>query len=510
VSATTSTNTEFSRSEHDQIHEFIGRNSNYYIEQFDRLVGNPGYSWTFNWFAAIFGPIWLAARQLWSLFWVFFFLELMAFVQIARGLWADLGFEQFARSERLANTAAQRLQEAEVAASKGVANASNIMESAQALAQAAQEAMTKSQIQAETAPWLVIGGVLFLLIVKLIEGGYGNWTLFKRFTRWQADRSLKFGVNPTHVVGASILTLALSALTIYRFTTNSVPGWLENVPTKRSWRIDLSQTVDQFFEWFTLAGEDFFSFITLVIRSLLDGMDILLVDTPWPVVMIVIILLSLQLAGPRVAIFTTACLAYLGLLGFWEKSMETVSLLGTAAFICIVLGLPLGIWCAKNNRAYTIVRPILDLMQTMPSFVYLIPVIAFFGIGKAPGVVATVVFGMPPVVRLTVLGLYGVPQSVREAAIAFGVSKRFLLFRVDLPLALPSIMTGINQTILMCLSMVVIASLIGAKGLGEDVLHALTYADEGQGILAGLAILFCAMILDRIVQGRRKRTILES
>ena len=117
---------------------------------------------------------------------------------------------------------------------------------------------------------------------------------------------------------------------------------------------------------------------------------------------------------------------------------------------------------------------------------------------------------MPPVVRLTVLGLYGVPQSVREAAIAFGVSKSFLLFRVDLPLALPSIMTGINQTILMCLSMVVIASLIGAKGLGEDVLHALTYADEGQGILAGLAILFCAMILDRIVQGRRKRTNLES
>ena len=141
-------------------------------------------------------------------------------------------------------------------------------------------------------------------------------------------------------------------------------------------------------------------------------------------------------------------------------------------------------------------------MQTMPAFVYLIPVIAFFGIGKPPGIVATVVFGLPPVVRLTALGLQGVPYSVKEAATAFGVSNRYLLFKVELPLALPSIMTGINQTILMCLSMVVIASLIGAGGLGGDVLEALQYAAEGAGMLAGLAILLCAMVLDRIVQGR--------
>ena len=182
--------------------------------------------------------------------------------------------------------------------------------------------------------------------------------------------------------------------------------------------------------------------------------------------------------------------------------MATVALLGAAAFICIAIGIPTGIWCAKSRRAYTVVRPILDFMQTMPAFVYLIPVIAFFGTGKPPGILATLVFGMPPVIRLTVLGLRGVPGSVREAAMAFGASKRFLLFKVDLPLALPSIMTGINQTILMCLSMVVIASLIGAKGLGEDVLEALQYAAEGQGMLAGFAILFCAMMLDRIVQGR--------
>ena len=130
------------------------------------------------------------------------------------------------------------------------------------------------------------------------------------------------------------------------------------------------------------------------------------------------------------------------------------------------------------------IRPVLDFMQTMPAFVYLIPVIAFFGTGKPPGIIATIVFGMPPVVRLTALGVQGVPETVREAATAFGATKRFLLLKVDLPLAMPSIMAGINQTILMCLSMVVIASLIGAKGLGEDVLEALQYAAQGQGIVA--------------------------
>ena len=145
-------------------------------------------------------------------------------------------------------------------------------------------------------------------------------------------------------------------------------------------------------------------------------------------------------------------------------------------------------------------------MQTMPAFVYLIPIIAFFGTGKPPGVLATIIFAMPPVIRLTALGMRGVPETTKEAAIAFGCSKWQLLRNVEIPLAMPSIMTGINQTILMCLSMVVIASLIGAKGLGQDVLVALQYAAKGQGMLAGLAILFVAMVIDRIVQGHYKRS----
>ena len=145
-------------------------------------------------------------------------------------------------------------------------------------------------------------------------------------------------------------------------------------------------------------------------------------------------------------------------------------------------------------------------MQTMPAFVYLIPIIAFFGTGKPPGVLATLVFGMPPVIRLTALGIREVPESTKEAAVAFGCTRWTLLKDIEIPLAMPSIMTGVNQTILMCLSMVVIASLIGAKGLGQDVLVALQYAAKGQGMLAGLAILFCAMVIDRIVQGHYRRS----
>jgi glycine betaine/proline transport system permease protein len=198
---------------------------------------------------------------------------------------------------------------------------------------------------------------------------------------------------------------------------------------------------------------------------------------------------------------TAAAVAYLAVLGLWEPAMQTVALLGTAALICVVIGIPLGIWFSRSERAYSIARPVLDLMQTMPAIVYLIPAIAFFGTGSPPGVIATIIFGMPPVVRLTALGIQQVPAGIKEGARAFGASRWQLLTGVELPLALPSIMAGVNQTILMCLSMVVVAALIGAQGLGSTVLEALQFAATGQGILAGVAILLCAVIIDRMVQG---------
>lgn len=163
------------------------------------------------------------------------------------------------------------------------------------------------------------------------------------------------------------------------------------------------------------------------------------------------------------------------------------------------------IWFGKSERVHKFAEPVLDLMQTLPAFVYLIPIIAFFGTGNPPGILATIIFGMPPVIRLTALGMRSVPASIKEAATAFGASRLQLLRDVELPLALLSIMTGVNQTILMCLSMVVIISLIGGGGLGKVILEALQFAAKGPGLLGGFAILFVAMVIDRIVQGAFKR-----
>jgi glycine betaine/proline transport system permease protein len=279
---------------------------------------------------------------------------------------------------------------------------------------------------------------------------------------------------------------------------------LTEFPTDGEIRLTGVQAVEDFIAWCVRNSEALFDAITIGIRVILDTLELIFVQTPWIVIASFIVLLTWLTAGARTAIFSGAFLAYMGLLGFWEKAMTTLALLGTAACLSIVIGIPLGMFCARRPRFYSFIQPIMDFMQTMPAFVFMVPVIAFFGVGKPAAVIVTMIFGGTPVVRLTVLGLRGVPESVREAAISFGASKWYLLTRVDLPLASPSIRAGINQTIMLSLAMVVVASLIGAKGLGEDVLEALQYANVGQGILAGFAILFCAMILDRIVQGERK------
>ena len=303
----------------------------------------------------------------------------------------------------------------------------------------------------------------------------------------------------------------LLPLTLYKFTVGKISPalapYVQGFPVeKKQYFSPISTWMDEGFDSISLRFGDVFDGVVVAIRAVLDGLETVFVGTPWPVVMTVILVTAWRLAGPRVAIFSAAALAYLGLCGLWETSMITVALLGAAAFLCLLMGIPLGIWFGKSKRAYNGALPVLDFMQTMPAFVYLIPIIAFFGTGKPPGVLATLIFGMPPVIRLTALGMRGVPENTKEAAIAFGATKWELLKDVELPLAMPSIMTGINQTILMCLSMVVIASLIGAKGLGQDVLVALQYAAKGQGMLAGLAILFVAMVIDRIIQGHYQRS----
>ncbi len=269
--------------------------------------------------------------------------------------------------------------------------------------------------------------------------------------------------------------------------------------------IPLDTWVNTGVDWLIINLAAIFDGIKIVTRTVLNNLEAFLLWLPWWAVLLLIVLVAWRLASRRVAIFTAAAMYFIGMLDLWDLCMSTLALIATAVLISVVVGVPTGILSARSARIDNIVRPVLDVMQTMPAFVYLIPALMFFGIGKVPGVMATVIFAVPPAVRLTNLGIKQVPQDLVEAAQTFGSTKMQLLFKVQLPLAMPSIMAGINQTIMLSLSMVVLAAMIAAGGLGREVFMALGQVDIGRGFVAGLAIVLVAMILDRITQALGKR-----
>ena len=229
-------------------------------------------------------------------------------------------------------------------------------------------------------------------------------------------------------------------------------------------------------------------------------------NSPWPLVILVFLLL-IYFGSRSIYLTIGSFVAFIliGYFGMWEDTMSTVSIIGVCTFISIGLGIPIGILMSGSDRARSMVSPVLDIMQTMPSFVYLIPVVMLLGIGKVPGLLAVVIYAIPPIIRLTDLGIREVDKEVLEAADAFGANKRQKLFRVQLPLDLPTIFAGINQTIMMALAMVVIASMIGVKGLGQPVLKAIANQYFTMGLLNGLAIVALAIIFDRVSQSYGKR-----
>jgi ABC-type proline/glycine betaine transport system permease subunit len=297
------------------------------------------------------------------------------------------------------------------------------------------------------------------------------------------------------------LTAFIYALTLYGFVAPEPVSWLVQFPAPKALAPAIASVIDAGVKWITTNWSPFFDAITVGLRNSLNFVETVFVDTPWPVTILVVLILAYRLAGPRTTIFTAASLAYIGLLGLWAASLTTLALVAVAVIICVVVGIPMGVLCAKSPRLHAIFEPVLDVMQTLPTFVYLIPAVALFSIGKPPGVIATVIFALPSIIRLTELGIRQVPANVREAANAFGASPLQLLFKVELPLAVPSIRLGVNQTIMMSLSMVVVAALIGAGGLGDGVMKALQHLRTGQGFLVGFAIVLCAMVLDRMVRG---------
>lgn len=254
-------------------------------------------------------------------------------------------------------------------------------------------------------------------------------------------------------------------------------------------------------KWITKAGDFIFDPISEGIETAILWTKKILLWIPWPALVLAVTLLALRLAGPPASVFTVFALLFIGLSGLWPSAMETIALMVTSVAISVAIAIPLGIMAARSDKVDAIMRPILDAMQTMPSFVYLVPVIFFFGLGNSPAVMATIIYAIPPAIRFTNLGIRQVPSETIEAARAFGASPRQLLLKVQLPLALPTIMAGINQTTMMALAMVVIASMVSAGGLGQDVLTAIGGLKVGDSIVAGTAIVFLAIIIDRITQG---------
>jgi glycine betaine/proline transport system permease protein len=269
---------------------------------------------------------------------------------------------------------------------------------------------------------------------------------------------------------------------------------------------DFKKVIDSAFRSFSRNnGETIESFFDPILWFLI-WFEKLLLNTPWPIIILVVAgLCYLGARSWKLSLGSVLTFTLIGYLGMWQDTMSTMALISVATLLCISIGIPLGVWMARSDRVQSFVMPILDVMQTIPIFVYLLPVLMLLGIGKVPGLIAVCVYAMPPIVRLTNLGIRLVDKDVLEAADAFGADKKQRLLGVQIPLALPNIFAGVNQTIMMALAMVVIASMIGVRGLGIPVLQAIQNQYLALGLMNGLAIVALAIIFDRVLQGYGKR-----
>ena len=265
-------------------------------------------------------------------------------------------------------------------------------------------------------------------------------------------------------------------------------------------RIELGVYVEKFVTWLTESFQGFFDGLAKGINGIVSGIRNVLSFIPWFVFILLIFLLGWKAIHWKTGIMFAIMIFIIGMLGLWDDMIFTLSIVITGVLIAIIIGIPLGIWMARNDKAEAIIKPLLDGAQTMPSFVHLIPAMIFFGLGTVPAVFATIIYSIAPCIRLTNLGIRRVPKEMREAAYSFGSSSWQVLTKVELPQAMPTIMAGINQTTMAAMSMVVISSMVGAKGLGENVLIAINRTDVAMGFDAGISIVFLAIIIDRITQ----------
>ncbi len=264
--------------------------------------------------------------------------------------------------------------------------------------------------------------------------------------------------------------------------------------------IPLEDWVKNSIDWVVENFRPIFQLIRIPVNGLLEGFREVLVKTPPAIALLILTLIAWQLAGKKVGIYSLLALTFIGFVGAWEEAMVSLALVLTSVVVCLLLGIPLGVACARSDRFSAILQPMLDAMQTLPVFVYLVPVVMLFGIGEVPGVIATVIYAIPPLIRLTNLGIRQVPKDMIEASISFGATPNQLLWGTQIPLALPTILAGVNQTVLFALGMSVVTSMIAVPGLGLVVLRGLSTLNVGMATVGGLGILLMAILLDRVTQ----------
>lgn len=341
---------------------------------------------------------------------------------------------------------------------------------------------TTGQTAGATIPriyyWLLGGGlVLIVMLASLLLGGPGM-------------------EYPTTVSSSEVATTGGNTILI-----------------ERSLRQVTGQKIDDWASWLTVNGDWLFEGVKSAIQYALRYIENVLKWLPWPSVVVGLMLLSFAVGRWGLAAFTGLALLYFGFMGLWENTIDTVALMVVSVAIAVAAGLPLGVFAARSQIADNIMRPILDAMQTMPSFVYLLPGILFFGLGSPAGIFATLIYAIPPVIRLTNLGIRQVSEETVEAARSFGASPWQVLTKVQVPMAMPTIMAGINQTTMMALAMVTIASMVAAGGLGDNVLRALQKNQVGEGLISGVAIVLLAIIIDRLTQSvarKRQETLMSA
>ena len=264
--------------------------------------------------------------------------------------------------------------------------------------------------------------------------------------------------------------------------------------------IPISEWIEKNIKEWLFAQRPLFKKLSAPIDNVLNSLDTIFNLIPFPIIILIFIILAYRTNGLKFAIFTFLSLVFIDLVDLWSESMTTLAMIFTAVIFCMIIGIPVGILASRSNTFEIILRPILDIMQTIPSFVYLIPVVMLFGVGLTPGVVATIIFALPPIIRLTNLGIRQVGKGFKEAGSSLGLTKLLILLKIEIPLSLKTIMAGVNQTLMLALSMVVIAALIGAGGLGLTVYVALGRLDIGAAVIGGTGIVILAIILDRITQ----------